>query len=103
MGQQEKQKDGCLKDENGATLLVVVIFVVPGPEEYLCAVVSDRAEAAPVFEQRQSAGVKHDEISKERSILIAIGVKQDGRQQSANQRHDRDRRRVVNERERACF
>src|SRR6185369_6510577 len=103
MGQQEKKEDSCLKNENSAALLVMVVFVVPGPEEYLCAVVSDRAEAAPVFEQRQCAGVKHDEICKERSILIAIGVKQNGRQQSANQRHDRDRRRVVNERERACF
>src|SRR5689334_11001500 len=70
MGQQEEQEYRRLKDENGAAFLVMIVFVVPGPEEQLCAVVRNRAEAAPVLEQRQSAGVEHDEIRKERAILI---------------------------------
>src|SRR3954453_6980455 len=103
MGQQEEQEYCGLKDENGAAFLMMIVFVVPGPEEQLRAVVRERAESAPVFEDGQSAGVEHDEIRKERSILIAIGVQQHGGQQSANQRHDSDRGSVVDESERGAF
>ena len=76
---------------------MMVVFVVPEPEEQLRAEVGNRAESAPVFEKREGAGVEREEIHEERSILIAIGVKQSRREQAANQGHDRDRGRVVHE------
>src|SRR6185369_17237579 len=88
MGQQEKQKYRGLKDENRTTYLMIVVFVVPGPEEKLCAEVCDRAESAPVLEESQCSGVEHEEIHEKRSILVSICVKQRRSEQAANQRHD---------------
>src|SRR4051812_6310439 len=71
------------------------MVAVPKPKQQMRTEECERCESQPWLEQDQRANIEGRDISKQRSILIAIRAQKDGSEEAANQRHDRNARRIV--------
>ena len=94
---QEEDEHGGLEDERRDQLLGVIVRVVPAPEQGLRAQQCQRGHdrPGPAQCQEHDPGVEDPQIEEERGVLIGLRPHQDGREQAAEDRHQRHGRRIV--------